>query len=75
MGTPHDMATREMCGRHDDAIYQNTTNQARSLIYGKNAAISSDAVENLLKVTSIVPTQVGFQCISFEFFTYPKSHF
>jgi len=58
MGKHRDMIQREMLTRVDDMSRRNHVTTARELIYEKNYAVHSTAVENLLRVDSLVPTTV-----------------
>lgn len=56
MGEPRDMVQRKILARTDGVNYRITV--ARAHIYEKNYAVNSTAVERLLKVDSLVPTEV-----------------
>jgi hypothetical protein len=53
-----DMSQRVTLARVDDIRHQNTIAIARNLIYEKNYAVDSKAIERLLKEQSLVPTVV-----------------
>lgn len=58
MGKRQDMTQRETLARVDDMSRRNRVDSAREIIYEKNYAVDSNAVENLLKVDSLIPTAV-----------------
>jgi len=58
MGKHRDMAQRETLARVDDLSRRNRVASAREVIYEKNYAVDSKAMEDLLKVDSLVPTAV-----------------
>lgn len=58
LGMARDMSQRLTLARVDDNHHQNLIATARGLIYEKNYAVDSTAVENLLKEHSLVPTTV-----------------
>lgn len=60
------MKERSSLARVDDATRRARVESARSAIYEKNYAVNSNAVENLLREQSLVPTTV---CVSFYNFT------
>jgi hypothetical protein len=60
MGMPQDMAQRKSLACVDDLERQSHVSSARRLIYDKNYAVNSTAVENVLKKNSLVPTEVCF---------------
>ena len=60
-----DMKQRISCARIDSDTSRYKIQQARRAIYEKNYAVNSEAVENLLKAESLVPTSVsGKRCPS-----------
>ncbi|TFY58685.1 hypothetical protein EVJ58_g6273 [Rhodofomes roseus] len=58
LGTTEDMRRREQDRRLDDEQRQKLVTEARRLIYEQGSSIKSTAVEALLKLTSLVPTEV-----------------
>ncbi|EGO18986.1 hypothetical protein SERLADRAFT_443529 [Serpula lacrymans var. lacrymans S7.9] len=60
MGTKQDMRQRKTLARVNNSQYQRKVDIARSLIYEKNHAVNSNAVERLLKEESLVPTLNAF---------------
>jgi len=58
MGKHRDMTQRETLARVDDLSRRNRVASAREVIYEKNYAVDSKAMEDLLKVDSLVPTAV-----------------
>jgi hypothetical protein len=54
-----DMKQRKSRARVDDADRSRRVTTARRIIYEKNYAVTSEAVENLLKEKSLVPTSVS----------------
>jgi len=58
MGKPRDMAQRITLARVDDASRRHRVATARNIIYEKQYAVHSTAVENLLQADSLVPTAV-----------------
>jgi hypothetical protein len=58
MGQHRDMTQRETLARVDDVSRRNRVASAREIIYEKNYAVDSKAVDNLLQVDSLVPTAV-----------------
>jgi hypothetical protein len=54
-----DMKLRTSRARVDDADRKRRVTTARHIIYQKNYAVNSEAVENLLKKESWVPTSVS----------------
>ena len=59
LGMKLDMKQRKSCARVDDAHRQRIVATARRIIYEKNYAVNSEAMENLLKEESLVPTSVS----------------
>lgn len=57
---PQDMAQRVSLARVDDQHRRVVVSLAREIIYHKNFAVNSSAVEKLLKPESLVPTTVSF---------------
>lgn len=55
-----DMKQRKSRARVDDAHRQRRVAAARRIIYEKNYAVKSEAVENLLKEESLVPVAVSW---------------
>jgi hypothetical protein len=62
MGTAKDMKQREINNRVDDENRRRKVDTAREIIYKKNYAVDSDAVEALLYEQSLVPTSVSGNC-------------
>ena len=65
MGRPRDMSQRVTLARVDDANRRHRVAAAREIIYEKNHAVNSTAVEKLLRENSLVPTAVcilSFSC-------------
>jgi hypothetical protein len=58
MGMRRDMTQRETLIRVDDLSRRNRVASAREIIYEKKYAVDSTAVENILRVDSLVPTVV-----------------
>ena len=58
MGRPRDMMQRRTLSRVDDIKRRNCVKAAREIIYKKNKAVNSTAVERLLQEDSLVPTMV-----------------
>jgi len=58
MGMRQDMTQRETLIRVDDLSRRNRVASAREIIYEKKYAVDSTAVENILRVDSLVPTAV-----------------
>jgi hypothetical protein len=58
MGKHRDMTQRKTLARVDDLSRRNRVASAREVIYEKNYAVDSKAMEDLLKVDSLVPTAV-----------------
>jgi hypothetical protein len=61
MGMPLDMKQRETLARVDDEARRRKVGIARDIIYKKNYAVDSDAVEAILKEESLVPNKVSLQ--------------
>jgi hypothetical protein len=59
MGTKRDMKRRKTLARIDDDRRRRNVATARSIIYEKHYAVDSQAVENILKEQSLVPTTVS----------------
>jgi len=59
LGMKLDMVHRTSLARVDDDAMRRKVKTAREIIYEKNYAINSEAVENLLKAESMVPTIVS----------------
>jgi hypothetical protein len=59
LGTAKDRQQRLSLKRSDNAHRQIRVSEARKLIYEKNYAVGSEAVEKLLKGDSLVPTSVS----------------
>ncbi len=58
LGTPADYALRKTLARKDDMTRRLAVEEARRLIYEGGYVVNSERVEQLLKVTSAVPTKV-----------------
>jgi hypothetical protein len=58
IGTARDKAIRSSSRRVDDAKRRSLVSSARRIIYGKGYSVKSAAVEDLLKVSSLVPNKV-----------------
>jgi hypothetical protein len=58
MGKHRDMTQRKTLARVDDLSRRNRVASAREVIYEKNYAVDGKAMEDLLKVDSLVPTAV-----------------
>ena len=56
-----DMKQRKTLSRIDDRRRQNKIINARSIIYDKQFAVDSEAVEKILKEESLVPTLVRME--------------
>ena len=54
-----DMKQRKMLARVDDEARKRKVDIAREIIYQKNYAVNSKAVEAFLKEQSLVPTSVS----------------
>jgi hypothetical protein len=69
MGMKRDMQQRKTLARVDDEGRRHKVEIARDIIYEKNYAVDSDAVNALLKDQSLVPTFVsvwlwwGLECM------------
>jgi hypothetical protein len=59
IGTPADKIVREAFQRQDNAVHTELINAARHRIYKQGYAVKAKCVEELLKPTSLVPTQVN----------------
>jgi hypothetical protein len=59
LGTIRDMTRRKTLARVDDDTRRRQVEMARDIIYKKNYAVNSSAVENILKEKSLVPTAVS----------------
>src|SRR5215472_3340393 len=59
MGKKSDMKKREKSLRVDDDNRRRKIHLAREIIYNKNYAVDSEAVEKLLREQSLVPTIVS----------------
>lgn len=59
LGMKLDMRQRVSLARVDDDDRKHGTQLARRLIYEKNYAVNSEAVERILKPQSLVPTSVS----------------
>jgi hypothetical protein len=59
LGMVRDMRQRETLSRVDDEAKKSKVASARKIIYEKNYAVDSTAVEVHLKEQSLVPTAVG----------------
>lgn len=59
MGKAQDMQQRRTLKRTDNDDRKRKVNIARNIIYQKNYAVNSKAVENQLKKESLVPTLVS----------------
>jgi hypothetical protein len=59
LGMVRDMQQRETLSRVDDEAKKSKVASARKIIYEKNYAVDSTAVEAHLKEQSLVPTAVG----------------
>jgi hypothetical protein len=55
-----DMLQRQTLARTDDESTRRLIERAREIIYKKNYAVDTDAVEAILKEQSLVPTLVCF---------------
>jgi hypothetical protein len=55
------MKERASLARVDDDRRKDKISAARSIIYDKNYAVNSAAVENILKQQSLVPTSVSLE--------------
>jgi hypothetical protein len=60
MGTPEDKAQRTAGARLDNEERRQTVAKARKYIYDEGYVVNSTKVENLLKPTSLVPTENAF---------------
>jgi hypothetical protein len=61
LGTRRDMKERASLARVDDDCRKDKVSTARRIIYDKNYAVNSTAVENILKQQSLVPTSVSLE--------------
>ena len=61
LGSTNDMERRQKLARVDSHANQFNIQTARCIIYEKGYAVTSDAVEALLKNESLVPTAVWDQ--------------
>jgi hypothetical protein len=68
LGTSKDRQQRLSLKRSDNAHRQIRVSDARRLIYEKNYAIGSEAVEKLLKNDSLVPTSASRLYLSQGFY-------
>jgi hypothetical protein len=59
MGMVLDMKQRKTLARVDDEIRRSKVDSARRIIYQKNFAVDTNAVEELLQPQSLVPTIVS----------------
>jgi hypothetical protein len=59
MGMVRDMRQRVTLARVDDDANRHRVETARDIIYKKNYAVDSTAVEAILKEESLVPSSVG----------------
>ncbi|KAF8151198.1 hypothetical protein BJ912DRAFT_869512 [Pholiota molesta] len=60
VGTRRDKSQRSSLARVDNLMYKAKISSAREMIYEKNLAVDSAAVERLLKPQSLVPTENAF---------------
>lgn len=60
-----DMKQRETLVRVDDDDRRHKVNTAREIIYDKQYAVNSPAVDNLLKEQSLVPTIVSSSAVAY----------
>jgi len=60
LGTANDMDIRKNFKREDTTKKSVLIRKARALIYNKGKSVKSNAVESLLKETSLVPTKVSW---------------
>ncbi|KAI0055695.1 hypothetical protein BV25DRAFT_1815207 [Artomyces pyxidatus] len=60
LGSPQDMQERQTLARVDDARRRSQISSARKIIYEKDYAVNSAAVERILKEESLVPTDNAF---------------
>jgi hypothetical protein len=61
MGMKRDMEERTSLARFDNNHRKWMVATARSIIYEKNYAVNREAVENILKEQSLVPTSVSVE--------------
>jgi hypothetical protein len=66
LGTRRDRSARISLTRVDDNQRRSKISSARNLIYGKNYAVDSSAIQGLLKENSLVPTVVGIHSPFFD---------
>ena len=66
LGTRRDRSARISLMRVDDNQRRSKITSARNLIYGKNYAVDSSAIQRLLKEKSLVPTEVGIHSPFFD---------
>ena len=59
LGSLSDMNNRVRKSRKDDLEYKVKVESARNIIYRQKYSVNSEAVENILKPESLVPTRVG----------------
>jgi hypothetical protein len=59
MGMALDMKQRNTLARVDNDARRSKVDTARNIIYNKNYAVDTDAVEELLQPQSLVPTVVS----------------
>ena len=60
MGMKRDMAEHVTIAHVDDETRRCKVDIAREIVYKKNYAVDSDAVENIMKEESLVPTRNAF---------------
>jgi hypothetical protein len=63
---PQDMTRRISLARTDDLGRRGKVSTARKLIYEKNYAVDSAAVERLLKPQSLVPASVSIHSCHYD---------
>jgi hypothetical protein len=63
---PQDMTRRISLARIDDIGRRSKVSTARKLIYEKDYAVDSAAVERLLKPQSLVPTSVSIRSCHYD---------
>jgi hypothetical protein len=60
MGKRQDMKDRDTLARVDNETWRRKIDIAREVIYKRNYAVDSEAVETVLKAESLVPTRNAF---------------
>lgn len=78
LGTSRDQHWRKRFARVDNLSYRAKISSAREIIYSKNCAVNSKAVQDILKQQSLVPNEVFYDvfvhCI-FYLLLFCRMHF